>query len=104
MNPAIRKVGVGLILLLLVLVGQLTYLQIVDANNLNNNPHNVRTLLQNANRPRGDILTADGTVVAHSVAVNDGTEFKYLREYPTAGLFSQVVGYQSFIFGSTGVE
>jgi len=103
-NPAIRKVGVGLILLLLVLVGQLTYLQIVDANNLNHNPHNVRTLLQNANRPRGDVVTADGTVVAHSVPVSDGTEFKYLREYPTAGLFSQVVGYQSFVFGSTGVE
>ena len=104
MNPAIRKVGVGLILLLLVLVGQLTYLQIVDANNLNHNPHNVRTLLQNANRPRGDVVTADGTVVAHSVPVSDGTEFKYLREYPTAGLFSQVVGYQSFVFGATGVE
>ena len=104
MNPAIRKVGVGLILLLLVLVGQLTYLQLVDANNLNHNPHNVRSLLQNANRPRGDIVTADGTVLAHSVPVNDGTEFKYLREYPTGGLFAQVVGYQSFVFGSTGVE
>ncbi|HEV2310693.1 MAG TPA: penicillin-binding transpeptidase domain-containing protein [Acidimicrobiia bacterium] len=104
MNPAIRKVGVGLILLLLVLVGQLTYLQIVDANNLNNNPHNVRTLLENANRPRGDIITADGTVVAHSVRVSDTTEFKYLRRYPTGGLFSQVVGYQSFVFGATGVE
>jgi peptidoglycan glycosyltransferase len=103
-NPAIRRVGAMLILLLLVLVGQLTYLQIVDANNLNKNPHNVRTLLQNANRPRGDIITADGTVVAHSVPVNDGTEFKYQRQYPTAGLFSQIVGYQSFVFGSTGVE
>ena len=104
MNPAIRKVGVGLIVLILVLVAQLTYLQIVDANNLNHNPHNVRTLLENANRPRGDVVTADGTVVAHSVQVSDGTEFKYLRQYPTGGLFSQVVGYQSFVFGSTGVE
>ncbi len=104
MNPAIRKVGVGLILLLLVLVGQLTYLQIVDANSLNHNPHNTRSLLQNANRPRGDVVTADGTVVAHSVKVNDGTVFKYLRQYPTGPLFAQVVGYQSFVFGATGVE
>ena len=36
--------------------------------------------------------------------MSDGTEFKYLREYPTGELFSQVVGYQSFVFGSTGVE
>jgi penicillin-binding protein A len=103
-NPAIRKVGFVLILLLLVLVGQLTYLQIVDANSLNHNPHNTRALLQNANRPRGDIVTADGTVVAHSTKVSDGTVFKYLRQYPTGPLFSQIVGYQSFVFGATGVE
>jgi peptidoglycan glycosyltransferase len=103
-NPAIRRVGVALIVLLLVLVGQLTYLQLVDANSLNHNPHNTRTLLQNANRPRGDIVTADGVVVAHSVKVSDGTVFQYLRRYPTNELFSQVVGYQSFLFGSTGVE
>jgi penicillin-binding protein A len=103
-NPAIRRVGVALIVLILLLVGQLTYLQLVDANNLNHNPHNTRALLKNANRPRGDIVTADGVVVAHSVKVSDKTVFKYLRTYPTGGLFSQVVGYQSFLFGSTGVE
>src|SRR6202030_2989482 len=54
--------------------------------------------------PRGDIVTADGTVVAHSRTVSDGTVFKYLRQYPTKELFSQTVGYQSFVFGSTGVE
>jgi peptidoglycan glycosyltransferase len=36
--------------------------------------------------------------------VSDGTVFKYLRQYPTRELFAQVVGYQSFVFGSTGVE
>jgi peptidoglycan glycosyltransferase len=103
-NPAIRKVGLGLVALILVLVGQLTYLQIVDADNLNHNRHNTRTLLRNANRPRGDIVTADGVAAAHSVKVSDGTVFKYLRQYPTRELFSQVVGYESFVFGSTGVE
>lgn len=104
MNTAIRRVGIGVVLLLLVLVGQLTYLQIVDANNLKANPHNVRKLLEDANRPRGDIVTADGTIVAHSTKVSDGTVFKYLRQYPTKELFSQIVGYQSFQIGSTGVE
>ena len=104
MNRAIRRVGIAVVALVLILVAQLTYLTIVDANNLKRNPHNVRALLANANRPRGDIVTADGTVVAHSQKVSDGTVFKYLRQYPTKDLFAQTVGYQSFVFGSTGVE
>jgi penicillin-binding protein A len=104
MNPAIRKVGIGLTVLLLVLVAQLTYLQIVDANSLKHNPRNVRELLAAANRTRGDVVSSDGTILARSQRVSDGTVFKYLRQYPTNELFSQVVGYQSFVFGSTGVE
>ena len=104
MNRAIRRVGIGIVALVLILVAQLTYLTIVDANNLKHNPHNVRALLTNVNRPRGDIVTADGTIVAQSRKVSDGTVFKYLRQYPTKDLFAQTVGYQSFVFGGTGVE
>ena len=104
MNRAIRRVGIGIVALVLILVAQLTYLTIVDANNLKHNPHNVRALLANANHPRGNVVTADGTIVAQSRQVSDGTVFKYLREYPTKDLFAQTVGYQSFVFGSTGVE
>ncbi len=104
MNRAIRRVGIAITVLMLIIVAQLTYLTIVDANNLKRNPHNVRSLLANANRARGAIVTADGTVVAQSRKVSDGTVFKYLREYPTKELFAQTVGYQSFVFGSTGVE
>jgi len=103
-NRAIGRVGTALTVLVLVLVAQLTYLQIVDADNLENDPRNVRSALRDANRPRGPIVTADGVVLARSVPVDDGTEFKYQREYPEGGLFSQVVGYQSFVFGNTGVE
>jgi peptidoglycan glycosyltransferase len=104
MNRAIGRVGVAVTVLVLVLVAQLTYLQIVDADNLENDPRNVRAALRDANRPRGPIVTADGVVLARSIEVDDGTEFKFQREYPEGGLFSQVVGYQSFVFGNTGVE
>ena len=55
-------------------------------------------------QPRGEIVTADGVVLAKSVPSND--EFRYQRVYPpaTAKLFAQVVGYQSIQFGSVGVE
>jgi peptidoglycan glycosyltransferase len=103
-NRAIRRVGGAIVVLMLVLVAQLTYLQIIDADNLEHDPRNVRSALRDANRPRGPIVTADGVVLARSVRVDDGTEFKYQREYPEGPLFSGVVGYQSFVVGNSGVE
>jgi peptidoglycan glycosyltransferase len=51
-NPAIRRVGTAVSVLILVLIGQLTYLQVVDADDLANDPRNVRTLLREFNRAR----------------------------------------------------
>jgi peptidoglycan glycosyltransferase len=90
--------------LILICVAQLTYLQIINAGHLANDPRNTRAALRDINRPRGPILSADGVVLARSVPSKDNTEFKYQREYPEGGLFAQVVGYQSFVFGNTGVE
>ena len=88
----------------MICVAQLTYLQIINAGHLANDPRNTRAALRDINRPRGPILSADGVVLARSVPSKDNTEFKYQREYPEGGLFAQVVGYQSFVFGNTGVE
>ena len=104
MNRPIRHVGYAMIVLMLLLVGQLTYLQVVDANHLANDPRNVRKTLHAYNRARGEILTADGAIVAQSVPTTG--DFKYQRKYPLGDLFAQVSGYQSFVglVGSTGVE
>lgn len=102
MNRAIRRVGYAITFLVLVLVGQLTYLQVVDANRLANDPNNIRKFLRDFNRPRGEILTTDGQIVAQSIKT-DG-ELKYQRMYPQGDLFAQISGYQSFVFGNTGVE
>ncbi len=104
MNRAIRRVGIAVVVLMLALIAQLTWLQVIDADHLQNDPRNTRGALRDANRPRGPIVTADGVVLARSVPVNDGTDFKYQREYPEGAAFSQVVGYQSFVVGNTGVE
>jgi peptidoglycan glycosyltransferase len=103
-NRGIRRVGGAVTVLLLVLVAQLTYLQIIDASKLDNDPRNLRSVLRDINRARGDILTADGEVLARSVEATDGTEFEYQREYPLGGLTAQVVGYQSFVVGNVGIE
>jgi len=104
MNGGIRRVGLLILVLFVGLVAQLTYLQLVDSNKLADDPHNTRRFLQDLRRPRGPIVSADGTVLAKSVPSND--PLKYQRVYPaaTAKLFAHVVGYQSVQFGSVGVE
>jgi penicillin-binding protein A len=102
MNRAIRRVGIGVTVLVLLLVGQLTYLQGYDADNLANDPRNIRFQLRDFSKPRGRILTADGQIVARSVETGD--ELKFQRLYPQGALFSQLAGYQSFVFGNIGIE
>ncbi|MFZ4515345.1 MAG: peptidoglycan D,D-transpeptidase FtsI family protein [Acidimicrobiia bacterium] len=102
MNGPIRRVAYAVIALMLLLIGQVTYLQVVRAQTLNDDTRNVRRILDDLSRPRGPIITADGRIVAESVEVND--RYKYQRRYPLSDLFGQLTGYQSAIFGNTGLE
>jgi len=102
MNRAIRRVGIGVTVLMLLLVGQLTYLQVYDADHLASDPRNIRFQLRDFSKPRGRIVTSDDQVLARSVETGD--ELKFQRLYPQGALFSQIVGYQSAVFGNTGVE
>ena len=105
MNRAIRRVGLACTALFIALAGQLTYLQVFHAEELANDPRNVRKAIRDFSRPRGDIVTADGQVVARSVPdEDDGDDFDLQREYLQPDLFAQIVGYQSFVFGNAGVE
>lgn len=102
MNRQIRLVGVGIMILFVALVVQLSYLQVGRANALNHNPYNDRAILESYSKQRGDIVSADGVLLARSVPSHD--EYKYLREYPQGALFSDVTGYYSLTYGASGVE
>ena len=104
MNTGIRRIGIAMIALFVVLVAQLTYLQVVRSDHLANAAGNPRKAFSDIRRDRGPIETSDGAVVALSTPSND--EFKHQRVYPnsTAELFADVVGYESIQNGSTGVE
>ena len=81
---------------------QLNVVQVLRADQYNDNPANVRAVKRDFDRPRGQIVSADGSVLARSTP--DPGEFKYRREYPEHDLFGQVTGYFSFTYGSEGVE
>ena len=102
MDRQIRLLGIALLVLFAVLFLQLNNLQVLQANKLSNASGNIRKVLDDFSRPRGVIQTADGVVVARSVPAND--IYKFQRQYPEGPLFSQITGYFSFVYGSSGVE
>lgn len=103
MNRQIRRLGLALLAAFGALFLMMNYVQVVDASKLANAPGNPRVVIADFSRPRGDILSADGVPVAHSVPSND--DLKWLRQYPTGPLFAQITGFDSFIYGvQLGVE
>lgn len=102
MDRQIRILGLALLVLFAVLFLQLNNLQVLQASKLSNASGNIRKTLDDYSRPRGTIQTADGVVVAKSTPTTD--QYKYQRQYPEGPLYSQITGYFSFIYGTTGVE
>ncbi len=102
MNVGIRRVGLAVTAMLLLLVGQLTYLQVVDAKTLAHHEGNGRDRLKDLRSPRGTIVSADDKILA--ISRPSGDEYRLQREYPLGSLTSEVVGYQSIVVGSTGLE
>lgn len=83
------------------LVASLTFIMVIDANNIKAMPGNNHTLMKEAESQRGTISTYDGTILAESVQQEDGS---YERVYPAGDLATHVVGYYSMQYGSSGIE
>jgi peptidoglycan glycosyltransferase len=104
-NRSIRRLGIGIVVLYLALFVKLNWIQVVDKQALDENPLNTAQVRRDFNRPRGSISTADGVVIAQSVANPDtSSEFEQVRTYPEGALFGQSTGFFSFRYGSTGLE
>lgn len=105
MNTKIRRLAVGLLVCYIALFVQLNLLQVNREKELTSDPRNDRQTIRDFNRPRGEIVTADGVVIARSVPVTDPSDdLKFQREYPTANLFGGITGYTTFNYGSTQLE
>jgi peptidoglycan glycosyltransferase len=75
------------------------YWTLVASDELGSDPFNPRLVSAIRDRPRGTIVDSAGGVLAESVKTPDG----YKRVYRDRTL-SQVVGYASFKYGTSGVE
>ena len=84
-----------------ILIANLTYVQVVKAEEYQQLPNNNHTIARSAHVQRGAIITHDGVTLAESVQGEDGS---YVRSYPQGQLASHTVGYLSTQYGATGIE
>lgn len=108
MNTPLRKVALGVMAMIVVLLANATYVQVIKADDLRSDPRNSRVLLDEYARQRGQV-SSGGQVLASSVATDD--RYKYLRTYPadpgapsSALANAPVTGFYSMLYSSTGLE
>ncbi|WP_039821320.1 peptidoglycan D,D-transpeptidase FtsI family protein [Nocardia testacea] len=102
MNTPLRRVAMAVMVMIVALLLNATYVQVIKADDYRADPRNSRVLLDEYSRQRGQI-SAGGTVLASSVSTDD--RYKYLRVYPTdPQAFAPVTGFYSMQYGSTGLE
>jgi peptidoglycan glycosyltransferase len=88
-KPILQLFGL-IVLLFTVLIVWTTRWTVIDAQSLNDNKLNHRTLIASERIKLGRILADDGTVLAESVPQRGGI---WSRRYPTGPKFAQSVGY-----------
>jgi peptidoglycan glycosyltransferase len=102
-NLPLRRVALAMMIMIVLLLANDMYVQVVKADSYRANPNNQRVVDDEYARQRGVIVTADGkTVLASSTPTND--RLKYLRVYGNGPMYAPVTGYFSSIYGSKGIE
>ncbi len=101
MNKPIRTMSIVCMALFMALLINSTYLQYLQADELNSRNDNKRVRDAEFSRERGAILV-NGNSVAESVPVND--QFKFQRRYPQPSKYAHLTGYYSYTYGRNAVE
>lgn len=104
MNRQIVKLFAFIVVLFGVLVGFTSYWSVFEAEALKEKNANKRPLFEQQQIPRGRILTADGVVIAKSVAKGKGAEKRYVRRYPEGSLYGHPIGYSFMRLGDSEFE
>jgi penicillin-binding protein A len=100
-NRPIRILSIGVMVMFMALLLNATYLQYVEADDLNNRADNRRVRDAEFSRERGAILVR-GRPVAESVPSDDQYEFQ--RRYPQPLKYAHLSGFFAYIYGFSGVE
>jgi peptidoglycan glycosyltransferase len=100
-NTPVRRVALAVMGMIVLLMANLTYVQVVKAGDYRDDARNQRVLLAEYSRQRGQISAA-GQVLAQSVETGDRLRFQ--REYPDGPVYSTVTGFYSVLYSGSGIE
>lgn len=100
MNANIRRLGIFFLIAFALILGDVTYWQVIDASSMQARADNPRLQLQAERVLRGRILDRNGTVLADRTVDAQGVVH---RTYSDESL-SQVIGYDSQRFGESELE
>ncbi len=104
MDRQIRRLGLALLVLFVVLLAQVNYVQVVAADRLSDNPANAtRQLVSEYRVDRGTILAMDGSTVL-AVSRKSAGILRYQRRYPQGALYADATGYYSLVYGRSELE
>jgi peptidoglycan glycosyltransferase len=100
-NTPVRRIALAVMGMIVLLMANLTYVQVVKAGDYRTDQRNQRVLLAEYSRQRGQISAA-GQVLASSRETGD--RLRYQREYPDGPEYAPVTGYYSVLYSSSGIE
>lgn len=102
MTRELRRLSFVILAMFIALFIATSWIQVVDADNLAQNPANTRTRLDSYQIQRGSLLVG-GNAIATSVPVAD--RYQYQRVYTDAAMWAPVTGYYNpALQSSTGIE
>lgn len=102
MNTPLRRVGLAMLAMVVLLLANLTYIQLVKADDYRADSRNRRVLLDEYSRQRGKILTSDQIIIANVKSTTG--RLQYQRTYLNGPMYAPVTGYYSTRYGSNGIE
>lgn len=100
MNRNIRRLGIVFLVFFGIIVGDVTYWQVIDAASMQARPDNPRLRLQAAQVRRGRIYDRDGVLLAGRTIDAQG----FVHRYYTDPSLSHVIGYDSPRYGKSELE
>ncbi|HEY8339370.1 MAG TPA: penicillin-binding protein 2 [Egibacteraceae bacterium] len=103
MTAQVRRVAVVMFLLFGALFVNLNYIQVLQADELANDPRNARGLIREYEIRRGLILASDGQTPLATSEETDG-RLRFLRRYPDGPLYGHITGYHSLVYGRSQLE